>query len=138
MDDEGVYAAGDHRHRKSQVRSNPSVNFFVFTFPFVLNAIPSNSDVNLYLHFAPTGQPSHIIFTLSSNITDPLSFKITALLLYDYFLLLPDEIRVFWACSPRLSLSSVLFIINRYFWLFAAPFAVGTKFTPAETKVRDL
>jgi hypothetical protein len=48
------------------------------------------------------------------------------LVIYDFILLLPAEVQHFWA--GRTSLTSVLFFINRYIWLFLAPFAAWSKF----------
>jgi hypothetical protein len=58
-----------------------------------------------------------------------------AILIYDYFVLLPDEVRYFWATPFKLSVTPVLFFLNRYLWLAVAPFALFTKFLPLSDSV---
>ena len=57
------------------------------------------------------------------------------MLLYDFFLLLPDEVRLIWERPNKFSVTVILYLMNRYVWLFATPFAVATKFTPLHANV---
>jgi hypothetical protein len=53
-------------------------------------------------------------------------YEILAIIVYDFFLLFPSEVQHFW--TGRLSLTSVLFFLNRYVWLVLAPFTLWTQF----------
>ena len=79
-------------------------------------------------------QPAGMLFLTSPTHCVVVEGPPIVIILYEYFALLPDEVRFFWAKRGRLSITSILFFMNRYIWLVATPFAVATKLTPLHAK----